>query len=170
MVTSDVDKAQLLSEYFSSVFVTDNGILPEFDPDCRDELNKFSCNVRDVVKVVLNMKSNSSPGPDGIPANFIKNVISHVANPLCKVFNLLLEEGVVPDEWKVAHIVPIFKKGDTQLASQYRPVSLTSVYSKILERVIRPQLLDYMIRNNIIPKEQHGFYLGSPLSQIYWNV
>ena len=87
----------------------------------------------------------------------LRNILANIASPLCKVYNKSLEDGTVPTDWKLAYITPIFKKGDPQLSCQYRPVSLTSVFSKILERVIRPQLLDFMFRNNLVPRDQHGF-------------
>ena len=74
-----------------------------------------------------------------------------------QVYRQSLTDGIIPNDWKCAHIIPIFKKGNPQKASQYRPVSLTSVFCKILERIIRPQLLDFMYENNLVPKDQHGF-------------
>ena len=153
----DCDKASVFLEYFSSVFVNDNNVIPEFTSTCNDSLDSFVCTTRDIIKVVMKLKSTSSPGPDGITCAFLKNVLANIASPLCKVFNKSLSEGVLPQDWKVAHIIPLFKKGDAQLASQYRPVSLTSIICKILERIIRTQLLDYISKNNIIPQCQHGF-------------
>ncbi len=103
------------------------------------------------------MKTNSSPGPDGVSVYFIKNVFARIAGPLSKVYRTSLAEGYVPDDWKSAFIVPIHKKGDQQRVSNYRPVSLTPVICKLLERVIRSQLLDYMLEKGIIPQNQHGF-------------
>jgi len=157
VAVSDLDKASEFSKYFSSVFVTDNNVMPEFHSVCNDRLRKFSCNPRDIVKVIMKLKSNSSPGPDGITSGFLKKVLAHIANPLCKVFQASLDEGVLPDDWKVAHIIPLYKKGDSQRTSQYRPVSVTPIICKVLERVIRVQLLNYLMENNIIPKCQHGF-------------
>ncbi len=63
----------------------------------------------------------------------------------------------LPSDWKKAIAVPIFKKKDPHSAAKYRPVNLISVVCKILERVIRQQLIDYLDRNNILPKQQQGF-------------
>jgi len=154
---TDYEKSCEFMEYFASVFVTDNGVLPDFTVTCSDNLNNFSCSERDIVKVVRKLKSTSSPGPDGINAFFLKKILAVIVNPLCKVFNVSLDHGMLPKDWKTAHIIPVFKKGDAQKASQYRPISLTSVICKILERVVREKLLDYALKNNIVPKEQHGF-------------
>ena len=157
MAISDQDKAEEFSSYFASVFVQDNGVLPEFDFNPKHTVNNFTCSVRELIKIVLKLKSNSSPGPDGFTPKFVKNVLANIADPLYKVYRKSLAEGQVPDDWKSAHIIPIFKKGDAQLTSQYRPVSLTSIFCKILERIVRPQMLDFMYKNKLIPKDQHGF-------------
>ena len=154
---SDYDKSCEFSKYFSSVFITDNNVMPEFDYNRNISLDCFSCHPRDIVKIIKSLKDSSSPGPDGITSYFLKKVVARIAEPLCKVFNVSLSEGILPDEWKVAYIIPLFKKGDPQLASQYRPVSLTSVICKVLERIIRTQMLDFLTINNIIPDCQHGF-------------
>jgi len=73
------------------------------------------------------------------------------------MYNKCLSDGFVPDEWKVAHVVPIFKKGDPQSPANYRPISLTSVLCKVLERVVRNQMLSYLSDHNILPDNQHGF-------------
>jgi hypothetical protein len=157
LTLTDYEKSCEFSNYFSSVFVKDNNVLPAFNYTCTDSLESFSCNVQSIIKVVMKLKNGSSSGPDGLSVLFIKKIIAVIANPLCKVFNKSLNEGVLPADWKTAHIVPVFKKGDSQSASQYRPISLTSVVCKILERIIRKKLLDYMLQNDIVPSEQHGF-------------
>ena len=157
LATSDYEKSCLFSGYFASVFTEDNNVLPDFNPTCDARLDSFSCSVNNVVKVIRKLKNNSSPGIDNYTPFFLKQILAHIANPLTKLFNVSLSEGVVPSDWKTAIIIPIFKKGDPQRASQYRPVSLTSVICKTLERIIREQLVKYLIDNDIIPKEQHGF-------------
>ena len=157
LVFTDQEKAHEFINYFSSVSTMDNNVLPEFAPQCNGSLENFSCNVRDVIKVVMKLRNSSSAGPDGINVFFIKKILAEIANPLCKIYNVSLSQGTLPDDWKIAHVIPVFKKGDTQNASHYRPISLTSVICKILERIVRSKLLDYAINNNIIPKEQHGF-------------
>lgn len=157
LANTDYEKSCEFNEYFSSVFVKDNGVLPVFTTTCSDSLSNFSCSGSDIVRVVRKLKSNSSPGPDGINVFFLKRILAVIVNPLCRVFNVSLNCGVLPEDWKVAHIIPVFKKGDIQKASQYRPISLTSVICKILERVVKEKLLEYILKNNILPYEQHGF-------------
>jgi len=64
---------------------------------------------------------------------------------------------VVPDSWRTAHIVPVFKKGAAGDISNYRPISLTSVASKIMERIVTSEILDHLYLDNIMSSAQHGF-------------
>ena len=73
------------------------------------------------------------------------------------MFNLSLEEGIVPLEWKEANIIPLFKKGSRNKSENYRPVSLTSVICKLLERLIKDHLVDFRVENKLINPSQHGF-------------
>ena len=76
-------------------------------------------------KKIYKMKDNISPGVDGIPLKLFKEIVEQFTTPLAKEFNLSLEEGVVPSEWKEANITPLFKKGSRNKPENYRLVSLT---------------------------------------------
>ena len=111
LAVDDKEKASLLSEYFASVFFSkDNHIMPDFDADFTTNLNSFTCETRTMVKIAKRPKLASSPGPDGITAMFLKNSIAQIANPLCKLFNVSLSNGYVPKEWKIAYVIPVYKK------------------------------------------------------------
>ena len=79
---------------------------------------------------IKKMKDNKSV--DGIPPKLLKEIVEQISTPLAKVFNLSLEEGIVPSEWKEANITPLFKMGSRNKPENYRPVSLTSVVCKLL--------------------------------------
>jgi len=81
------------------------------------------------------------------------------AEPLSLVFTQLLSVSEVPDDWKRAVIVPVIKKGAVSYISNYmyRPISLTCVVSKIMERIISRQIFDHLLTNNLFYPEQHGF-------------
>ena len=68
-------------------------------------------------------KDNKSPGVDGIPPNLLKEIVEQIITPLTKLFNLSLEEGIIPSEWKEANITPLFKKGSRNKPENYGPVS-----------------------------------------------
>ena len=84
-------------------------------------------------------------------------ILEQISIPLARVFNLSLEEGIVPLEWKEANIIPLFKKGSRNKSENYRPVSLTTVICKLLERLIKDHLVDFLVKYKLINPSQHGF-------------
>ena len=90
----------------------------------------------------------------------LKFAASEFAYPLLVVFNVSLEMGELSSGWKSSNIVPLFKKGSKTNPRNYRPVSLTSVVCKCLERILNRKLVFYLISNNIIINNQHGFRPG----------
>ena len=85
-----------------------------------------------VANKIKNMKGNMSPEVDGTAPKLLKVTVEHICTPLAHVFNVSLQEGIVPLEWKEANIIPLFKKGPINKSADYRPVSLTSVICKVL--------------------------------------
>ena len=88
---------------------------------------------------------------------FLKNVIDSIATPLIHIFNLSFAQGVVPSQLKIAKIIPIFKSGDPLSVDNYRPISLLSSFSKILEKIMCNRLTEHLELNNFICTEQFGF-------------
>src|SRR3989442_558704 len=80
-----------------------------------------------------------------------------VAFPLSILFNRLIEESVVPSDWKRANITPIFKKGDRSNVENYRPVSLTPFFGKVFEKIIKNYIENFLIHAKIVKSSQHGF-------------
>ena len=110
-----------------------------------------------VANKINNMKENKSPGVDGIAPKTLKESVEQICKPFAHVFNLSLQEGIVPLEWKEANIIPLFKKGSRNKSVNYRPVSLTSVICKVLETIIRDHMMDFLIKHKLINRSQHGF-------------
>ena len=94
---------------------------------------------------------------DGIPPKLLMETVEQISIPLARVFNLSLKEGVVPFEWKETNIIPLFKKGSSNMSENYRPVSLTSVICKLLERLIKDHMVDLLVRHKLLNPSQHGF-------------
>ena len=113
----------------------------------------------EIIKIVTAFNNNKASGIDGIDFSpkVIKLVIGHISKPLCHIFNLCLLNGNFPDKLKLAKVSPIFKKGDKQVLSNNRPISVLSVFSKILERIIYDRIYKFIDQNNILFKNQYGF-------------
>ena len=154
--------AEVLNEYFSSVCTTEDissfpAPVTKFDGDKSDNLWQLCVTPEMIAKKIKKMKDNKSPGVDGIPPKLLKEIVEHIRKPLAKVFNLSLEEGIVPSEWKEANITLLFKKGSRKKPENYRPVILTSVICKLLETLIRDHMVEFLVKHKLINTSQHGF-------------
>ena len=78
--------------------------------------------------VIADLKISKSPGPDEISTALVKKIVTETSEPLLHIYNLFFITGVVPNELKVAKVIPIFKKGDPSLLGSYRPISLLNIY------------------------------------------
>ena len=97
------------------------------------------------------------PGDNGITPKFLKEVVDEIAGPLTEIFNKSRSEGVVPQNWKIANVTPVFKKGTKLDSGNYRPVSLTSHIGKLLESLIRDEMINHISHNRLMNENQHGF-------------
>ena len=84
---------------------------------------------------------------------------------------MTLDHGTVPEEWKIGHIFPIFKKGKKQIAENYRPISLTSVLCKIMEKLVRSHVMKHLVDNKLLSPKQFGFITGrSTTTQLLYFI
>ena len=116
--------------------------------------------VETVVKTVMDLKNKNSSGMDGISIRFLKDSLPVLAFYLTVIINTSIVTGIVPDKWKHAIVCPLLKQGDVEDPSNYRPISLLSVLSKILEKVVANQLYEFLSLNNLFSESQHGFRQG----------
>ena len=108
-----------------------------------------------VAQLLLSIQPHKASGPDNLPACFLKEVANKIAPVLTIVFQASLDQGNLPDIWKTAAVVPIYKKGNRTEPSNYRPVSLTCICSKILIILLYQNILSSIIY--YVCDEQHGF-------------
>ena len=109
---------------------------------------------------ISELKLNSAPGIDNITATMIKKVKEFIYEPILHIFNLSLETGVFPTALKRTVIIPVFKSGDQSDINNYRPISLTSVFAKLLEKCVAARLHNFLKKNHLIHKSQFGFLKG----------
>ena len=109
------------------------------------------------VMKLINTSKDSAPGSDGVKIKPLQAVNSIIAAPLSHIFNLSVMDGVFPDILKIANVVPLFKKEDPMLFSNYRPVSLLCTLSKVLERIMYNRVIEFLNEHEILFKYQFGF-------------
>ena len=109
---------------------------------------------------LLKLNINKSCGPDEIHPHVLQKTVSAMCKPPQLIFQMSLDKGECPDDWKTANVTPIHKKGDRTDPSNYRPVSLTSQVCKILESIVRTRVIEHINVNNLMSEAQHGFREG----------
>ena len=113
--------------------------------------------VEEEVQSVIKSLKDSSAGWDAISSRVIKTTHSSFIVPLTHIMNMSLLKGVFPSELKIARVIPLFKSGESNKFSNYRPVSVLPLFSKILERLMYSRLLSFINKHNILYAYQFGF-------------
>ena len=139
-------KANILNDQFQSVYTRKNteGI-PDMGPSTPPDMNHITIHPPGIIKLLKELNIHKASGPDSIPTFILQKAASEIASVLSKICQTSADTGDVPSDWRETHIVPIYKKGDKQLASNYRPVSLTSVTCKILEHIMHSNIMKHLI-------------------------
>jgi len=135
---SDLEKAEILNNHFASVYAADNDICPQFNRLVADyvELSDIEFTPASVTRATKKIKCNLSCGPNGLPPVMFKQLAHQLASPLSKLLSSFMSIGQVPADWCSAIVTPIAKCDIVSDPSNYRPISLTNVTCKLMERVI----------------------------------
>jgi Notch-like protein len=116
--------------------------------------------------VIDKLKMTNSYGYDEIPVKILKSCKNFISSPLTYIISRSLATGMFPDRFKFSGIKPIYKNGDKNRISNYRPISLLTSFSKIFERVMFTRLHWHLTKNNILVDEQFGFRPNSSLKRL----
>ena len=108
----------------------------------------------------LKLNVNKSCGPDEIHPQILIELIDLVSKPLALLLNKTMDEGCIPQDWKMAYVSPIFKKGARNKAENYRPISLTSIVGKLMEYFVKGSIMTHMRAENLLSSKQYGFING----------
>ena len=160
MTHSDSEtKANILNEQFSSVFNKDEDIstIPDMGPSPHDPVEHITVTEGGVQKILAGLNPHKATGPDQLSARLLKEAATELTPVFTLFFQASVDQGIIPDDWKTANVVPIFKKGDHSKAENYRPVSLTSIACKALEHIVTSSIMKHLDSHNILTDAQHGF-------------
>ena len=152
--------ANILNSQFASVFTRESSNnIPQcdFGVDKYPSTSNLIISDPGILKILNSLSPNKACGPDGLPTFIVKHCAKSVSKFLVPFFQRTIDNGVIPNDWKNANVIPIFKKGDKKDPSNYRPISLTSCTSKILEHVICHHIMTHLDNHNALTDLQHGF-------------
>lgn len=125
---------------------------------CRPE----PINTDTVILAIKHMKNTNSRGHDGIPLRFLIDSFPVIIAYLSCIFDTSFVTEIFPSVWKHSVVIPIHKSGNTNVPSNYRPISLLPKLSKVLEKIISSQLSDHLERNQLLSHTQHAFRRNLP--------
>ena len=161
-VTGDGEKANCFNRYFASVYTDENtNEIPVLSERSGVGILNSVEITQEIVESHLNkINTSKAAGPDNLHAKVLSELKYQISLPLSIIFSRSLSESKIPQDWKLANIKPLHKKGSKNLVSNYRPVSLTAICGKLMEKIIRNAIIKYMEDHNLLSKDQHGFRTG----------
>jgi len=153
------------NKYFCDIGTKLSAMLPNSNYNFQQYLtnsltNSFVCNFisyNELYNLILTLNNSRSSSDDNISNKLMKACVLELINPLLYLFNSSFEQGVFPDKLKCAKVIPLFKGLDPAVMANYRPISLVSTFSKILEKLMFTRINDYLKKNNILNDSQFGF-------------
>ena len=123
-------------------------------------LEAMMLNREKIKKKLDKLNISKSPGPDGIHPRILKELSNTISTPLSVIFQTSIDTGELPEDWKCANITALSKKGNKKVAGNYRPVSLISIICKLMETLVREDIIEHMNLNKRFSRKQFGFISG----------
>ena len=159
IASSNLQKAELLGTMFSnkmSVPEPDRA-LPVTPTLCEESISTLQINPEKVRLLLKKSNTKKATGPDDISPHILQRCAAELANPLTSVFQACVQECFWPSLWKQARVIPVHKKKSKSDPGNYRPISLLSNISKILEKVITDEISQHLDEHKLLSKRQFGF-------------
>ena len=167
------EKVKIFNNYFSQQCktVNNNSMLPNLFFLTDKRIDRLTILNEDIISIIKKINPNKATGSDGISGQMLLLCDDSVILPLKIIFDNILLTSIYPDMWKLADVIPIFKKGDKQSIKNYRPISLLPICGKMFEKIIFNNLYGYLNSNHLITKNQSGFRPGdSTTNQLLYLV
>ena len=161
-ITDFNEKAQLFNDHFILQCTTiDTGSeIPQDTPGIPTQIEDFAISEEKILKIIRSLNPNKAHGLDGISTRMIKLSDASLVTPLKIIFTNCLRSGVFPEIWKRTNLVPIHKKNEKNLKSNYRPISLLPIFGKRLEKLVYDSLYSHLVSCDLLNPNQSGFCPG----------
>ena len=150
-------KAGIFNSQFSSVFSRPEDTEVSLLGSSSSVAPDINITVNGIEKLMSGLNPHKAAGPDEIPPKVLKELAVELAPVFSILYQASLLQGEVPQDWRTAHVTPVYKKNDPLVAANYRPVSLTSIPCKLLEHVLHSHIMNHLISHKILCENQHGF-------------
>ena len=168
-ITDFQEKANLFNEFFAKQcsLIDSESILPNFKLLTYNILDDIHLNEDDIINIIKTLDPKKAHGWDEISIRMVKLSSESIIKPLFIIYTNCINKGCFPNKWKMANVIPIYKKDKKNIIKNYRPISLLPIFSKILEKLIFTSLYSHLIDNNLISNKQSGFIKGdSTINQL----
>ena len=162
------DKVNLLNDFFHSVYTPKHSFSVEDINPMNPNLINFCISKQKINQIQSELDITKARGPNGYPPIFYQKTAKPMTDVLYLVFKNIKRSRKIPDQWKIASVTPIYKKGDRRLVTNYRPVSLLNIDSNIFEKCMYEPLHEHFGKH--LSKHQHGFVRGrSVTTNLQWT-
>ena len=155
------EKCRIFNDYFKShcVTVPTSSTLPPQTKCTNLSLKSvdFTEQVQNIVEHIRKLNSNKAHGHDMISIKMMKMFDNSIAHPLFKIYKSCIRKNYFPKKWKMANVVPVYKKNEKNFVQNYRPISLLPICGKIFEKVIFSSLYTYIFLNGFISDKKSGY-------------
>ncbi len=159
--STDIDKAEHFADYFADQCSLpdppDGFALPPMHYLTNERLSNVYFGVAEVWDIMRKLDPGKASGPDKISYRFLKECAHTLARPFCLLFQRSLNDGIFPTIWKLSHISPVYKKLEKHFRENYRPVSLLSCISKVMERVVFNVMYAFFKKHGLLTERNSGF-------------
>ncbi len=161
LIVENKEKAEVFNKFFllHSNIEDKDASLPEDSDEVTDTIEYIHATESEIYDLLKSIDPSKATGPDGVNPRLLKEADVYIVPFLTKLINLSLSTGKVPHCWKLAHVIPLFKKGEAD-TNNYRPVSLLSCVSKLLERIVFKYVFNHLRSIEFLSCHQSGFQPG----------
>jgi hypothetical protein len=173
----NVNEPVEIAECFNTHFCNTNLILPtkNGEPNCIQNralhsLFLYPTDQHEIIKIINSFENKFSAGLDGVPMPVLKVAAPFIATPLSDIINSSFTSGLFPTALKFSRVIPIYKKGPRDSAENYRPISILSVFSKLIEKLFIKRVNSYLSSNKLLHENQHGFRSGKSTSSASFEL
>ena len=146
-------------------------ILPENFFKNRNQFNFIIAHIaNEKVLEIIKSLNNKSSGPSSIPLNLLQIVADLIVFPLCHIINTSFSKGIFPEKLKIMKVIPLHKGGSTQDSNNFRPISLLSIFDKIMEKILHKRLYQFLEHHHILFENQFGFRKDNSISYALMEI